>query len=163
MGAPTRSRPVPLSRVARPAWSQVLGARVELLPCLLVVAFAALPPALLLARVWLGDERHPEPGAVLATPTYGGVVPSATGRRVWAGHFAWTPDYLERQNLIRRMMHGHLSPREERAVLAGSGAEFFLADCRFPPDLVERELGQAVTPVRTFGCASVHRIADKRL
>jgi hypothetical protein len=104
-------------------------------------------------------REHPEPGGVVAAPHLGAVVPATTGRSVWTGHFAWSPDHVEREALLREMMDGRLARGATGELLAGSGAELFLADCRFPPARVKRALGPAVAPVRTFGCAGVYRIS----
>jgi hypothetical protein len=112
--------------------------------------------ALEFLRTW------PEPGGVVSTPQFGPVVPAATGRSVWSGHAVWTPGGGKREDLAWQMMGERLDRGEVRAVLAGSGAKFFLADCRFPPARVSDALGSAVTPLRTFGCAGVYRIAAAR-
>jgi hypothetical protein len=89
---------------------------------------------------------------------YGAVVSSMTGRQSFSGHFSWTPNFIARENAARGIFTGQMGRRQAGAVLRRSGARFVLADCRFPPPVVERRLGDAVTPVRIFGCAGVYRI-----
>ena len=102
-------------------------------------------------------EDLPQAGSVVATPRFGPVVTAHTGRRSWNGHFAWTPDYDQRENLVRQVMDRQLTKSQSRTALAQTGATFFVADCRFPPAAVA-DLRGLVTPVRTFGCAGVYRI-----
>ena len=103
-------------------------------------------------------EDSPERGGVFPTPLYGAVASSMTGRQSWSGHFAWTPHFSQRQILLSELWSGQLTHRQVRVILQRSGATFVVADCRFPPPVTMRLLGDAVTPVRTFGCAGVYRI-----
>jgi hypothetical protein len=105
--------------------------------------------------------RTPEDGAVVASPGYGAMVTAFSGRQVWNGHFGWTPGSPEREAFVWEAMTGRMSPERARSGLASTGATFVAADCRFPPAAIERHLGAAVTPVRTFGCAGVYRIAAR--
>jgi hypothetical protein len=97
-------------------------------------------------------------GAVVTDPVYGSMIPAFTGRRVWNGHFSWTPNAQARDLLSFRMLRGQLSVDRARAALEGTGAKFLLTSCAFPPEVVQRRLGSAVRPMRTFDCASVYRI-----
>jgi hypothetical protein len=97
-------------------------------------------------------------GAVVTDPVYGSMVPAFTGRRVWNGHFSWTPDAPARELLSLRILSGSLNVERAQAALERTGARFLLTSCAFPPDVVLRRLGNAVRPMRTFGCAGVYRI-----
>jgi hypothetical protein len=97
-------------------------------------------------------------GAVVTDPVYGSTVPAFTGRRVWNGHFNWTPNATGRDFLSLRILSGRVSAERARAALARTGAKFLLTSCAFPPEAVQRRLGNVVTPMRTFDCAGVYRI-----
>jgi hypothetical protein len=103
-------------------------------------------------------EDSSEPGGVFTTPLYGAVVSSMTGRQTWSGHFAWTPNFFSREEFSRKLFGGYLSHKETRQLLQRTGATFVLTDCRFPQRIAESRLGNAVTPVKRFGCAGVYRI-----
>jgi hypothetical protein len=97
-------------------------------------------------------------GAVMTDPVYGSMVPAFTGRRVWNGHFSWTPNAQARDILSLQILSGRLSAKQARAALERTGAKFLLTSCAFPPEAVQRRLGNVVTPMRTFDCAGVYRI-----
>jgi len=103
-------------------------------------------------------DRLKGPGGVLARQYLGMTVPAFTGRRTWVGDYTWTPDFEARAPLIEKLMDGGLSPAESRAVVAATRARYLLSDCETTAPL-ERLLGPLIISRRSFGCASVYRLA----
>jgi hypothetical protein len=102
-------------------------------------------------------DHDPAPGAVLPVARLGALVPQATGRETWLGHYSWTRDYGARAKASEALFSGTLPPAAAVALARSSGATFLLRDCRHPAAALDR-LRPAVLPVRQFGCAGVYRL-----
>ncbi|MFZ0040911.1 MAG: hypothetical protein WAK93_06380 [Solirubrobacteraceae bacterium] len=94
-------------------------------------------------------------GGVLAPTPFAAVVPSQTGRQVWAGHGYWTPDYPERARQVDRLFGGRMHPAAARSFVRSTGAKVLISDCKHPTDLT-RPLKPLVSSVHRFGCARVY-------
>jgi hypothetical protein len=104
---------------------------------------------------WLADQ--PGEGGVLTTPFLAPAVPALTGRWVRAGHPSWTQDYHARVASANALFDGRLSAAQARALIDDSGVTWVVADCSRRGDL-RRMLGDAVTGMWRFGCATVYRV-----
>ena len=98
---------------------------------------------------------HAPAGGVLAPTPFAAVVPSQTGRPVWAGHGYWSRDYPVQAHQANRLFGGHMPEAAARAFVASTGATVLVSDCRHQADL-SRKLGSAVRAVHQFGCARVY-------
>lgn len=98
---------------------------------------------------------HAPGGGVLAPTPFASVVPSQTGRPVWAGHGYWSQDYPVQAHVVDRLFGGRMSATASRAFVASTDARILISDCRHPADL-SRKLGSSVSAVHQFGCARVY-------
>jgi hypothetical protein len=114
-----------------------------------------LPQADAQALDWVA--QHAPAGGVLAPTPFAAVVPSQTGRPVWAGHGYWSQDYPVQARAVDRLFGGRLSPAASSAFLATTHARILVSDCRHHADLA-RKLGPAVITVHQFGCARVYLV-----
>ncbi len=100
-------------------------------------------------------DRQAPAGGVLAPTPFAAVVPSQTGRAVWAGHGYWTPDYPTRAQQADGLFGGRMRPAAARSFVRGTGARLLVADCRHPANLT-RSLRPMLSSVHRFGCARVY-------
>ena len=113
----------------------------------------ALPDPDAAALRWLA---HGAPaGGVLAPTPLAAVIPSQTGRAVWAGHGDWSPHYRRRAREADRLFDGRLSGSRARAFVASTGARILVADCAHRSPALAAALAPLVARTRRFGCATV--------
>jgi hypothetical protein len=99
--------------------------------------------------------RHvPRPGGVLAPVPFSAPVPAMTGRPVWVGHQAWSPQWYEREKFAEGLDNGLLSPADSRRLVAISRARFVIT---WYEDL-RPLLGRSIRSVRRFGRVYVYEI-----
>jgi hypothetical protein len=105
-------------------------------------------------------ESDPRPGGVLSPVSTGAFIPFTTGREVYVGHDAWSPDFDERSRLAHALFAGRLSAEEARTLVRATRARFLFADCRHRYDL-----GPALRPllanVTQYGCATVYELKEQ--
>lgn len=99
--------------------------------------------------------QHAPAGGVLAPTPFAAVIPSQTGRSVWAGHGYWTPDYPGRARQADRLFGGRMRPAAARSFVRSTGARLLLSDCRHHTNLT-RSLRPMLRSVHQFGCARVY-------
>ncbi|MFL5864388.1 MAG: hypothetical protein ACJ780_27060 [Solirubrobacteraceae bacterium] len=117
-----------------------------------------LPPSDAHALDWV--SRDAPAGGVLAPTPFAAVVPSQTGRPVWAGHGYWSQDYPVQSRVADRLFGGRMSAAAARAFVTSTGASILVSDCRHPADLTRR-LRPRLAAVHVFGCARVY-VLDRR-
>jgi hypothetical protein len=106
---------------------------------------------------YLAAQR--EHGGVLTRFYLGVIVPAQTGRRTYVGNCLWSePDCTPRAQESEALFDGELTAQQARQFVLGTGARFVLADCDATADL-SRSLAPILTSVRSFGCATVYRVA----
>jgi hypothetical protein len=107
---------------------------------------------------YLAQNRRP--GGVLTRFYLGTVVPEKTGRHTYVGHCLWSqPDCSDRSKEARWLLDGLLTPTVARRFVAGTGAQFLLADCR-AADL-RGTLEPLIAKVDHFGCATVYTLKPR--
>lgn len=106
------------------------------------------------ALEWL--EARPGPGGVFADLKTGAPVPAMTGRPTWVGHQAWTPGFLERDRVARRVLGGAYGDAEARRAIERTGARFVLGNCTHD---LRPALGDSVVASRQFDCTVVIELA----
>ena len=99
-------------------------------------------------------------GGVLTRRYLGQIVPGYTGRRTWVGVVSWTPDFAKRTAIADQLFAGGLAPPDARAFVISTGARRLLSDCRSPTPL-KPLLGDLVTGVHRYGCATVYDVSPK--
>lgn len=99
----------------------------------------------------------PEDGAVLARYYIGMTVPALTGRNIWVGQYAWTPDFNRRRAVAEDLFAGRLAPDVARQLVRSLRPAFLLADCGARADLTQL-LGPVVAEPHRFGCAAVYAV-----
>jgi hypothetical protein len=102
-------------------------------------------------------RRDPRPGGVIADPSLAVAVPIHSGRRVWAGHPSWTPDYEERIRAVDGVFSGAVTGPPAAELLKRSGARFALAGCPRRADL-RMTAPSAVMRTRQLGCATIYEL-----
>jgi hypothetical protein len=112
-----------------------------------------LPQSDARALDWVA-QRAPA-GGVLAPTPFAAVIPSQTGRPVWAGHGYWTPDYPGRARQADRLFGGRMRPASARSFVLSTGARLLVSDCRHHTNLTS-SLGPLLRSVHQFGCARVY-------
>jgi hypothetical protein len=119
------------------------------------------PQALLLTR---GERqalaylaRAHQPGGVLSSLRISTAVPAYTGRRTWAGHPSWTPNYAMRTAAVASLFGGRMTSLAERSFLREVGARYLLADCE--RDFEPASVGPLLVGGRRFGCVDVYQLA----
>jgi hypothetical protein len=119
--------------------------------------------------LWLRDgdraalrsiEQAPSAGSVLADSHVAAATVALTGRRMWAAHANWSPDYVQRATAINAAIAGRLRRPDVERLLALTGARFVFLDCeRGASAALVRQLDGLVRSQRRFGCAQVLEIA----
>jgi hypothetical protein len=99
--------------------------------------------------------QHAPAGGVLAPTPFAAVIPSQTGRSVWAGHGYWTPDYPGRARQADRLFGGRMRPAAARSFVQSTGARLLVSDCRHHTNLT-RSLRPLLSSMHQFGCARVY-------
>jgi hypothetical protein len=113
-----------------------------------------LPRSDVQALDWVASSAAP-PGGVLAPTPFAAVVPSQTGRAVWAGHGYWSPDYPTRAREVDALFRGHMRPGAARTFVRDTGASLLIADCKQRGNLT-RLLKPMIEKELHFGCARVY-------
>jgi hypothetical protein len=112
-----------------------------------------LPAADARALDWVAAAAPP--GGVLAPTPFAIVVPSQTGRAVWAGHPYWTRDYARRSRQLDALFTDRIRPGAARALVSSTGASLLISDCGHRSDLAG-VLRPLLASVHRFGCATVY-------
>jgi hypothetical protein len=107
------------------------------------------------ARALRWVQRNAPAGGVLAPTPFAVIIPSQTGRHVWAGHGYWSRDYPARARRVDRLFGGRMSRSAVRRFVAETGATILVSDCGHRTDLT-RPLGPLLSSVHRFGCARVY-------
>lgn len=115
-----------------------------------------LPSSDVHALQWVASSAAPS-GGVLAPTPFAAVVPSQTGRQVWAGHGYWTPDYPVRARQVDALFRGHMHRGQAQAFVRSTGASLLLADCKQHGNLAVL-LKPLIAKERHFGCARVYEL-----
>ena len=105
------------------------------------------------ALSWVAE--HAPAGGVLAPTPFAALVPSQSGRNVWAGHGYWSRDYPARAAQVNRLFRGRMRPAAAQAFVNATGAKLLISDCTHHAD-VGRTLGPLLGSVHRFGCATVY-------
>jgi hypothetical protein len=105
-------------------------------------------------------EQDRRPGGVLAPVSPGGYVPFSTGREVYVGHDAWTPDFAQRSAGAEALFGGRLDSRSALTLVEASRARFLFADCRHRYDLGPT-LAPVLRTVTRYGCATVYELSER--
>jgi hypothetical protein len=111
------------------------------------------------ARALAFLNASPRKGAVLApVKPLGQAVPGFTGRQTFVGHYYWTPDYYLRVPLTEALFDGRLTRTRALALVQSSRATFLAADCQRARVDLTPLLGQVISRVWRFGCATVYEV-----
>jgi hypothetical protein len=97
-------------------------------------------------------------GAFLADSRIAAATVAFSGRRTWAAHASWSPQYADRAVLTNDLVAGRLPRRTAEAVISASRARFVFRDCggawthrlALPPAQLAAE--------HRFGCAVVFEL-----
>lgn len=105
-------------------------------------------------------ESDPRKGGVLAPVSPGALIPFATGREVYVGHDAWSPQFQERAQLAEALFSGRLDTPAARALVRSTHARFLFADCRHSRDL-SATLGPLLDYATNYGCATIYELVEE--
>lgn len=100
-------------------------------------------------------QRNAPAGGILAPTPFAVIIPSQTGRHVWAGHGYWSRDYPARARRVDRLFGGRMSRSAARRFVAQTGATILVSDCGHRTNLT-RSLAPLLSSVHQFGCARVY-------
>jgi hypothetical protein len=165
---------IPLAILCVRAWQRLRGPRWLAAAALAAAVLGAVVPlvdnGIQLSRdgsgtLWLhnGDRQalryiadSHAPGSVLADSHIATATVAFTGRRMWAAHANWSPQYIARATLMNEAVAGRLAHHTMQQLLVATRARFLFRDCRRPaaPGLT-RSLGSLVASEHRFGCATV--------
>ena len=98
---------------------------------------------------------HAPAGGVLAPTPFAIVVPSQTGRAVWAGHPYWSSNYFARARTAGELFAGRMRPARARAFVSATGTSLLISDCAHRAELAPT-LESLLASVHRFGCATVY-------
>jgi hypothetical protein len=101
-------------------------------------------------------EADPRKGGVLATAYDGHMLPFKTGREVWVGALSWTPHWVERVRVTRRLFEAGMPADDARRFVRSTGARFMFVDCRPGLRDLEAELRPLLEEVRRYDCATLY-------
>ena len=107
------------------------------------------------ARTLKALAADPRPGSVIAWPHLAAAVPYRTGRRVYVGHPALSPDYRARSRLARRAVYGPAAKGAARRLVESSGARFLAAGCASTPTL-RRAMASLASRTERYGCVRLY-------
>ena len=97
-------------------------------------------------------------GSVLADSHIATTTIAFTGRRMWAAHSNWSPDYIPRATAINAIVAGGLPRGATAAIVRASDARFLFRDCQRAALPSGRAIAPLVTRRRRFGCATVFEL-----
>lgn len=87
--------------------------------------FPYLSDTLVAVFDWIAADTPPD-AAVVGAPQFCAYLPGYTGRAVWAGHWAETPDYVGKVSEYIHMMDEQTPDAERKSFLGATGAGYLL-------------------------------------
>lgn len=163
---------IPLAILIVRAWQRWAPARAITAVAMVLMLLAGVAPMLRDApgdvrdgagTAWLLDgdraaldylETAPDTGGVLADSHVAAGTVAMTGKRAWAAHASWSPDYVARATAVNAVLAGALPADGAQRVAAAAGAAYVFLDCRRPAATAPG-LRTLVRAERRFGCARV--------
>jgi hypothetical protein len=95
-------------------------------------------------------------GGVVSSLSVATAIPAYTGRRSWAGHPSWTPDYGARVHALDGFFGGKWPGAQSQSFLRTVGARWLLSDCE--PAFSAQPLRQLIVAQYHFGCVGVYEL-----
>lgn len=157
------------TRLRAPAWLTVAVTAVVVASAVVpLVADATRPARNRPGALWLKDgdrqamrylAEAASGGAFLADSRIAAATVAFTGRRTWAAHASWSPQYGERAVLTNDAVAGRLPQRTLEGVVSASEAEFVFRDCggSWTREL-RRPLSRLLVAQYRFGCATIFEL-----
>jgi hypothetical protein len=159
-------------RLRTPTWLTAVVAGVVVAAAVVpLVADATRPVRNRSGALWLhgGDRRamqylaeSPARGGFLADSRIAAATVAFTGRRTWAAHASWSPQYAARAVLTNDAVAGKLPARTMEGVVVASRARFVFRDCGGTWTRgLRRSLSRLHVTRHAFGCAAIYELRGR--